>query len=86
MDAEAINNMLAKIVDGDNTGAKEDFETIISQKLNAALDAKKQEVAHSIYGQQVSNDAEEVADTDDVEGEEQDLETSSEQESEDAVQ
>lgn len=81
MDDDSIVNMLAKIVDGDNTGAKEDFESIISQKLNAALDAKKQEVAQSIYGQQVDTD-----DVEDEEGEEQDLETSSEQESEDAVQ
>lgn len=42
--------MINKIIDGDNIGAKEDFHSIIADKINTVMDLKKQEVAASIYG------------------------------------
>lgn len=60
MDSELINSFLSKVAGGDNTGAKDDFENLISQKLNAAIDAKKAEVAQSIYGQSEVEDQGEV--------------------------
>lgn len=77
MDTDTLNDFISKIIDGNNTEAKDDFENIIAHKLNAALDAKKIEVARSIYGQQEVEDSHE-------EGEEQ--EEGPEQESENAVQ
>lgn len=46
---ELINQMIDKIIDGDNVAAQSDFESIISQKMEVSLDAKKQEVAQSLY-------------------------------------
>ena len=56
--AELVNDMINKIVAGDNTAAKEDFESLISAKVSAALDAKKQEVAQSIYQNKEDTDDE----------------------------
>ena len=50
--AELINSMIDKIVGGENTSAKEDFEALISAKVSNALEVKKQEVAQSIYSNQ----------------------------------
>jgi hypothetical protein len=47
---EVITNMIDKIIAGDNTSAHEDFESLISNKMAAALDQRKQEVAQSFYG------------------------------------
>lgn len=46
----SISGMIDKIVDGENTDAQADFEALISAKLSDALDAKRVEVAKSIYG------------------------------------
>ena len=46
---EVITNMIDKIIAGDNTSAHEDFESLISNKMAAALDQRKQEVAQSFY-------------------------------------
>lgn len=46
---EAINNMIDKIISGENTDAKVDFDSLLSQKLSSSLDAKKQELAQRIY-------------------------------------
>lgn len=46
---ETINNMIDKIISGENNEAKDSFQSLISAKLAAALDAKKQEVAASLY-------------------------------------
>ena len=48
--ADIINNMIDKIIQGDNTNAQEDFEALISSKLQTAIEDKKKEVAQSIYG------------------------------------
>lgn len=61
---ETINSMIDKIIDGDNASAKEDFESLIAAKLSSALDAKKQEVAQSIYqNQEVTDDEDQEADS-----------------------
>ena len=82
MDREDISNFIARVVNGDNTAAKDDFENIIAQKLNDAIDQKKIEVAQSVYGTQGTEDSGEENDYE--EGEEQEEEP--EQESENAVQ
>lgn len=40
-----IVDLIDNISKGDNVNAKKDFDTIIGQKLTAALDAKKIEIA-----------------------------------------
>lgn len=71
---EAIGNMIDKIVGGDNTAAKEDFEALISAKLSNALDAKKQEVAASIYDSQKDTEEQEDLDIEELTDYEQDTE------------
>jgi len=46
---ELINSIIDDIISGNNTEAKQSIENILSQKLNDAIDTKKQEVASSIY-------------------------------------
>lgn len=50
MDKETINSLIDKILDGENVSAKEDFDSLITQKMNDAMDSKKIEIASSIYG------------------------------------
>ena len=62
--AEQINSMIDKILGGDNTSAKEDFEALISAKVASAIEVKKQEVAQSIYqNQEVTDDEAEETDS-----------------------
>lgn len=60
-----IDDMIDKIVNDDNVGAKADFETLIANKLNALLDARKQDIAQSLYsdgeGEEVSDEQEDTA-------------------------
>ena len=72
MNKETINSMIDKILDGDNVSAKEDFESLITQKMNDALDIKKTEVAASIYGSEQSDDLDTT--TDEIEVEETETE------------
>lgn len=62
-----IDDMIDKIVNDDNVGAKADFETLIANKLNAHLDARKQDIAQSLYsdeqGEEVSDEQEDTATT-----------------------
>lgn len=44
--------MIDDIIDGNNTDAKTGFESAISNKLTDALDAKKVELAQSLYNQE----------------------------------
>ena len=46
-----VENMIDNIVDGHNSAAKEDFDNAIAMKITQALDAKKQEVAASLYNE-----------------------------------
>ena len=57
--AEIINKMIDDIIDGNNTDAKDGFESALSSKLTDALDAKKIEIAQSLYNQEVDVEVEE---------------------------
>ena len=56
---ELINNIIDKIISGDDAEAKQSIESILSQKLNDAIDTKKQEVASSIYSTGQADSSEE---------------------------
>ena len=44
----SIENMIKNIGDGENVAAGKDFESVVAQKMSAALDAKKIELASQI--------------------------------------
>ena len=48
--------MIDDIIDGNNTDAKDGFESAISNKLTDALDARKIELAQSIYSKEVEDE------------------------------
>lgn len=48
--------MIDDIIDGNNTDAKDGFESAISNKLTDALDARKIELAQSIYSKEVKDE------------------------------
>ncbi len=54
--AEIINKMIDDIIDGNNTDAKDGFESALSNKLTDALDARKIELAQSIYTKEEDNE------------------------------
>ena len=62
MDNEQVSSMIDKIIAGDNTAAKEDFEALIANKVSSALEVKKQELAQSIYSNQQASSEEEISD------------------------
>ena len=43
-----VLQLIDNVSKGDNVNAKKDFDTVISQKLTAALDAKKIEIASQL--------------------------------------
>jgi hypothetical protein len=53
---EIINKMIDDIIDGNNTDAKSGFESALSTKLTDAIDARKIEIAQSLYNQEVEED------------------------------
>jgi len=54
-----INDLIDNVGKGDNVAAGKAFDTVIAQKLQAALDAKKIDIASSI-GKEESSEDEEV--------------------------
>ncbi len=65
---EVITNMIDKIIAGDNTSAHTDFESLISNKMAAALDQRKQEVAQSFYtSNEVDQNSEQETEVDETE-------------------
>ncbi len=54
---EIINKMIDDIIDGNNTDAKDGFESALSNKLTDALDARKIELAQSIYSKEVEDES-----------------------------
>lgn len=54
-----INDLIDNVGKGDNIAAGKAFDTVIAQKLQAALDAKKIDIASSI-GKEESSEDEEV--------------------------
>ena len=53
---EIINKMIDDIIDGNNTDAKDGFESALSTKLTDAIDARKIELAQSIYSKEEDNE------------------------------
>lgn len=51
-----INKMIDDIIDGNNTDAKDGFESALSNKLTDALNARKIELAQSIYTKEVEDE------------------------------
>ena len=49
---DIINKMIDDIIDGNNTEARDSFDAAISNKLTDALDAKKIELAQSVYSKE----------------------------------
>ena len=54
---EIINKMIDDIIDGNNTDAKDGFESALSNKLTDALDARKIELAQSIYTKEIEDES-----------------------------
>ena len=48
--------MIDDIIDGNNTDAQDGFESALSNKLTDALDARKIELAQSIYSKEEDNE------------------------------
>ena len=53
---EIINKMIDDIIDGNNTDAKDGFESALSNKLTDAIDARKIGLAQSIYSKEEDNE------------------------------
>jgi len=54
---EIINKMIDDIIDGNNTDEKDGFKSALSNKLTDALDARKIELAQSIYTKEVEDES-----------------------------
>ena len=67
--SEIINQMINHIIDNKNTEAGESFNSLISAKLNDALEAKKIEVAQTIYNYQEVDEPTEEEEVEDIEQE-----------------
>lgn len=46
---QTINNLIDKVISGDTSSASDDFKAAISAKAAEALDARKVELAQSLY-------------------------------------
>ena len=53
---ELINKMIDDIIAGNNTEAKETFDSAIAAKMSDALDSKKVELAQSVYSKEKDED------------------------------
>ena len=60
---EIISSMIDKIYSGEHVDAKTDFESLISQKMTDAIEAKKQEIAQSLYSNNQPSREEAIDDT-----------------------
>tara|TARA_R100000734_G_C3219752_1_gene31716 strand:+ start:20 stop:214 length:195 start_codon:yes stop_codon:yes gene_type:complete len=59
----SIENMIKNIGDGENVAAGKDFESVIAQKMSAALDAKKIEIASTMGKKLPEAEEQEIVDT-----------------------
>ena len=48
MESEVIRNMVNNILAGNNADAQDGFNTAVAERLAAALDGRKQEIAASL--------------------------------------
>jgi len=46
---QMINSLIDKVISGDTSGASDDFKAVISAKAAEALDARKVDLAQSLY-------------------------------------
>lgn len=46
---EIINQMVDDILNGESASAQEKFEDLVAVKVTSALDARKQDLAQSLY-------------------------------------
>jgi len=53
-----VNDLILNLNDGDNVSANKQFKTVMADKLTAALDAKKVEVASSMVQRNVAEEEE----------------------------
>ncbi len=54
----SIENLIDNVKNGDNVAAGKQFNTLMADKLSAALDAKRIEVASSLQDRQASKEEE----------------------------
>jgi len=54
----SIENLIDNVKNGDNVNAGKHFNTLMADKLSAALDAKRIEVASSLQDRQASKEEE----------------------------
>jgi len=55
----AVNDLIQNLKDGDNVKATKEFEGIMADKMTAALDAKKVEIASGLVQRKVAEKEEE---------------------------
>jgi hypothetical protein len=51
-----VDNLIINLKDGDNVAASKSFSTVMADKMTAALDAKKIEVASSMVQRNVAEE------------------------------
>jgi len=52
-----IENFVDNVIDGNNSTAREDFDNAIAMKVTQTLDASKQQIAGSIFNQEIEDDS-----------------------------
>jgi len=52
----AVNELIQKLNDGDNVKANKEFNTLMADKMAAALDAKKIEIASGMIQRKVAEE------------------------------
>jgi len=56
-----VNELIKNLQDGDNVSANKQFNTVMADKMTAALDAKKIEIASGMVQRKTSEEAPVVA-------------------------
>lgn len=69
---ELIDKLIDDVLAGNNTDAKETFDTAISQKVTDALEVKKLEVAQSVYSSEEEPEVEQEEEQDTYQDEDTD--------------
>lgn len=57
--SELANNIVDELIAGNNSGAKEAFDSAIASKLSDALNARKIEVAQNFFSSNTQEESEE---------------------------
>ena len=56
MEKELVHDLVNSIVSGNNLEAKEKFNSVLSVKLNDALENRKKEYSQTIFNKELEND------------------------------